>query len=355
MPSVCNEPVTGSQAHGSSHRRGRCYLLWAAIPSLRIGSATVLLILLQLLMVDSDDSNVVTLLFLLPRMREHSGDNMVRTYSRILHNVRMLYGQLVKVNSYILACINMISTSVCYVVFFLLMEQFIRSRRSLFFRLMLTFAYCLHIILRDQTFQTDRIPLTDITVILYELWASWPKMNYVHLRNDKSGNADLLTSATKGSQPRIYDEIPRKTHQMLTLQTVLLPLFPEIEQQCKQLQDIQTCRTSQSHRPLWCNNLSATSFTLTPPTPESSSSSSPVDHSQPLHRESLRPLGDAGVSPPPYVAASLTRSYVSGVNRYVVSTGSEDTCCSCSGSTRGSTSFALFRPTPECMSSSSPV
>ena len=102
----------------------------------------MLLILLQPLMVDSDDSNVVTLLFLLPRMRAHSGDNMVRTYSRILHNVRMLYGQMVEVNSYILACIKMISTSVCYVVFFLLMEQFIRSRRSLFFQLMLTFAYC---------------------------------------------------------------------------------------------------------------------------------------------------------------------------------------------------------------------
>ena len=34
MPSVCNEPVTGSQAHGSSQRLGRCDLLWSAIPSL---------------------------------------------------------------------------------------------------------------------------------------------------------------------------------------------------------------------------------------------------------------------------------------------------------------------------------
>ena len=138
----------------------------------------MLLILLHPLMVDSDDLNVVTVLFLPPRMRLHSGDNMVRTYSRILHNVRMLYGQMVEVNSYILACINMISTSLCYVVFFLLIEQFIRSRRSLSFRLMLTSAYCLHRILRDQTFQTDRIPLTDITVILYELWASWPNMSW---------------------------------------------------------------------------------------------------------------------------------------------------------------------------------
>ena len=73
------EPVTGSQAHGSSHRLGRCDLLWSAIPSLGIGSATVLLILLQPLMVDSDNSNVVTLLLLPPRMPAHSGDNMVRT------------------------------------------------------------------------------------------------------------------------------------------------------------------------------------------------------------------------------------------------------------------------------------
>ena len=140
VPSVCNEPVTGSQAHGSSHRLGRCDLLWSAIPSLGIGSATVLLILLHPLMVDSDDLNVVTLLFLPPRMRAHSGDNMVRTYSRILHNVRMLYGQMVEVNSYILACIHMISTSLCYIVFFLLIEQSIRSRHSLFF-ICLLFTY----------------------------------------------------------------------------------------------------------------------------------------------------------------------------------------------------------------------
>ena len=38
-----------------------------------------------------------------------------------------------------------------------------------------------------------------------------------------------------------------------------------------------------------------------------------------------------------------------------MSTGPEDPCCSCSWSTRGSTPFALFPPTPEGMSSSSPV
>ena len=213
VPSVCNEPVTGPQAHGSSHRLGRCDLVWSAIPSLGMGSATVLLILLHPLMVDSDELNVVTLLFLPPRMQSLSGDNMIRPYSWILHVVRMLYGQMAEVNSYILSCHKMISTSLCYVSFFLLIEQFIRSRRSLFFRLMLTFAYCLHGYLRDQNYQTDRIPLTDITVLLYELWASWPSMNVGNLRNHKLGSADLLTSAMNGSQPRIHDGIPRTTDQ----------------------------------------------------------------------------------------------------------------------------------------------
>ena len=66
-----------------------------------------------------------------------------------------------------------------------------------------------------------------------------------------------------------------------------------------------------------------TSRALFPPTPEGTSSSSPLDRLQPLHRDSLRPSGDAGISPPPYVATSLTGSYISVVNRSVVFTGSE--------------------------------
>ena len=131
----------------------------------------------------------------------------------------------------------------------LLIEQFIRSRRSLFFRLMLTFAYGLHGFLRDQNFQTDRIPLTDITVLLYELWASWPSVNVGNLRNDKSGSADLLTSAMNWSQPRIHDGIPRTNNQTVTLQTVIPPLFEDTEQQCRQLQEIRMCRTSESRQP----------------------------------------------------------------------------------------------------------
>ena len=227
-------------------------------------------------------------------------------------------GQIAEVNSYILTCNKMIGTSVCYVGFFLLIEQFIRSCRSLFFRLMLTFSNCLHGFLRDQNFQTDRIPLTDITVILYELWASWPSMNVVNIRNDKAGRADLLTSATNGSQPRIHDGIPRTTHQTVTLQTVLPPLFADAEQQCTQLQEIRTCRTSESRQPLLCCSLSAISFTLTPPTPKSSSSSSPLKRSQPLHRGSLRPSRDAWIVTPPDVSLFPTGRNITGVSRCVV-------------------------------------
>ena len=48
-------------------------------------------------------------------------------------------------------------------------------------------------------------------------------------------------------------------------------------------------------------------------------------------------------------------SFISGVHHCVVFTGSEDPRCSCYGSTRGGTSLALFPPTPEGTSSSSPV
>ena len=145
-------------------------------------------------------------------MHSRSGENMIRPYSWILHGVRTLYDQVSEVNSPDNTCIKMIGTSVCYVSLFLLIEQFIRSRRSLFFRLMLTFSCCLHGFLRDQNFQTNRIPLTDITVFLDELWAFWHSMNVVDLRNEKSGSADLLTSATNESQPRVHDGVPQPTY-----------------------------------------------------------------------------------------------------------------------------------------------
>ena len=71
-----------------------------------------------------------------------------------------------------------------------------------------------------------------------------------------------------------------------------------------------------------------------------------------MQRESLRPSSDASIVTPPGVSLFLTARNITGV---IVFPGLEDSCCSCSWSTRGSTSLALIPPTPECLSSSSPV
>ena len=170
------------------------------------------LILLLLLMVDSDDWNEVTLLFQPTCIQSYSIANTIRAYSGILHGIRTLYGQMAEENSPVLTCIKMISASVSYVSVLLFLQQFVGSRRSLSLRLLLTFSCSLHGFLRDQNFQTDRIPpLTDITVLLNELWAFWHSMNDVDLRNDKLGSADLLTSATIGSQLGVYDSVSQIT------------------------------------------------------------------------------------------------------------------------------------------------
>ena len=88
----------------------------------------------------------------------------------------------------------------------------------------------------------------------------------------------------------------------------------------------------------------STSLALFPSTQESSSSSSPVDRSQPLHRGSLRPSDDAGIVPPD-VPLFLTTRDTNGVSRFVVFPGSEARCSS-SLSTRGGTSAALIPSTP---------
>ena len=94
------------------------------------------------------------------------------------------------------------------------------------------------------------------------------------------------------------------------LQTVHFPWLTDSEQQCRHLQEIRTCQTSRSRQSVWCNNLSAISFTLTPPTPVFSLSSSPMDHYQPLHRELLRPTGGAGIKAPPDAALLLTEKVI---------------------------------------------
>ena len=146
----------------------------------------------------------------------------------------------------------MISALVCYVSVLLFLQQFVGSRRSLPLRLLLTFSCSVHGFLRDQNFETDRIPpLTDITVLLNALWAFRHSMNGGDLRNDESGSADLLTSATIRSQLEVYDGIPQTTLKAVILQTVRFPWFTDSEQKCRQLQEIRTCRTSRSRQSVW--------------------------------------------------------------------------------------------------------
>ena len=102
VPSVCNAPVTGSQALGSSQRLERCCRLWTSLPSHGTGSAEVTLIILLPLMVDSDDSNVVTLLIQPPSIQSRGGNNMIQPYSWIICVVGALYGHMAGMNSYIL-------------------------------------------------------------------------------------------------------------------------------------------------------------------------------------------------------------------------------------------------------------
>ena len=177
VPSVCNEPVTGSHAFGSSRRLGRCCLWWAALPSHGIGSAEVPLILLLLLAVGSDELHEVTLLNQPAGMKSRSGENMTRSYSWIIHCVSTLYGQMAEVNSLNYTCIKIISASVCYFSFLLLIQQFIGSRRSPFFRLILTFSCCIHVFLREQELKTDRMPLTDMTFLMIVFLCRTVKMS----------------------------------------------------------------------------------------------------------------------------------------------------------------------------------
>ena len=101
-------------------------------------------------------------------------------------------------------------------------------------------------------------------------------------------------------------------------------------------------RLQRDHWYMWSStrktNCTNHKFRFTSSTPEFSSSSSSVDHSQPLHRESLRPSGDASIVPLPDVSLFLTTKFINGVSRSVVFPGSENPCSSSSFSTRGGTS-----------------
>ena len=156
--------MTGSLPFRSSQRLGRCCLWLAALPSRWIGSAEVPLRHHLLLAVSSSESHEFTLLSQLTGMHLLSGASMIWSYPWILHCVGTMYGQMAEVYLLIWTCVCMICVSVCFVSFLPLIQQFTGPRQlPPYFRLILTFSYCLHKFLREQELETDRAPDTDMT------------------------------------------------------------------------------------------------------------------------------------------------------------------------------------------------
>ena len=149
-PSLCNQSVTGSHVFGSSHRLGRCCLWLPGLPFRWIGSAEVPLRHHLLLAVSRSESHEVTLSSQLTGMHFLSGASMIWSYPWILHCVGTLYGQMAEVYLLIWTCVCMIRVSVCFVSFLSLIRQFTGPRQlPPYFRLILTFSYCLHEFLRE--------------------------------------------------------------------------------------------------------------------------------------------------------------------------------------------------------------
>ena len=236
-PSVCNQPVTGSLAFGSSQRLGRCCLWLAALPSHWIGSTEVPLRLHLLLAVSSREPHKVALLSQLTGMHLWIGASIIWSYPWIFHCVCTLYGQMAEVYLLNYTCICMIRVSVCFFSFLLLIQQFTRlCQLPPYFRLILTFSYCIHKFLREQELETDRMPVTDMTDPFYdnvfapdrrdvrELWAIRPRANFVmviyvcelhvffhqyvaDIRDKRSENVVLLMSALRDSQPEVENYV----------------------------------------------------------------------------------------------------------------------------------------------------
>ena len=186
----------------------------------------------------------------------------------------------------------MISASVGFFSFFLLIQQFIGPRHSPFFRLILTFSYCIQGFLREQELETDRR-------YVRELWAIRPRINWgkvicvwelhvffhqyvADLRDERSGKVVLLMSALRDSQPEVDHYVPQSAFQTVKSENVLVPTPPDTEQQCRQLQHFRMCRTSESRQPPLLCSLSAVSSACMLPQkpPEFPSSSSSIDRFQ---------------------------------------------------------------------------
>ena len=111
-----------------------------------------------------EQQHEVTLLSQLTGMHLLSGTSMIWSYPWILHCVGPPYGQMAEVYLLIWTCVCMIRVSVCFVSFLPVIQQFTGPRQiPPYFRLILTFSYCLHEFLREQELETDRAPDTDMT------------------------------------------------------------------------------------------------------------------------------------------------------------------------------------------------
>ena len=145
----------GSLLFGSSHRLVYGCIWLAGLPFRLIGSADVTL------------SSQLTGMHLL------SGASMIWSYPWIFHCVGTMYGQMAEVYLLIWTCVCMIRVSVCFVSFLPLIQQFTGPRQlPPYFRLILTFSYCLHEFLREQKRVIIRFCTTVLCFVLL-LWQPW--------------------------------------------------------------------------------------------------------------------------------------------------------------------------------------
>ena len=247
---------------------------------------------------------------------------MIGSYPWILNCVGTLYGQMAEVYLLIWTCVCMIRVSVCFVSFLPLIQQFTGPRQlPPYFRLILTFYYCLYEFLRDQELGTGRSPDTDKADSFHgqirwaklnvfapdsqdvrELWAVRPHVILVKVISIcrllvffQQYAADLQEEGSKNvlrrvsASPFIFDVTVSSTSGVITappedLAREVLPLFTgvnilcgvntstpfvlppalDIEWPVMQLHDFLTYQTPETRLSSLLISLSPSSYTLTP-------------------------------------------------------------------------------------------
>ena len=149
-PSVCNRSVMGSLTFGSSQRLGRCCLWLAALPFRWIGSAEVLLCHHLLPAVSRNASHEVEIYWFLPLYRHHVWPDGGSAFAEL--NIS-LYDPCLCVFRQLLAFNPAVHRTASG-------EGEMYSLPP-YFRLILTFSYCLYEFLREQELGTGRSPDTD--------------------------------------------------------------------------------------------------------------------------------------------------------------------------------------------------